>query len=101
MVGMRSIGWSKRFGVTAFLCVLVVGCVRAPDEGKSEPAFRPPPKRGYSIPLIDLAGEKDRQVIVDKERSQYLGHPTTVLLRDNKTILCVYPLGPVPGAFAG
>jgi hypothetical protein len=49
--------------------------------------------RGYSIPLIDLAGETNRQVIVDREKGQYLGHPSTVLLEDNKTILAVYPKG--------
>jgi len=49
--------------------------------------------RGYSIPTIDLANDKDRQVVVDKEAGQYLGHPTTVLLEDGKTILCVYPKG--------
>ena len=47
--------------------------------------------RGYRIPLIDLAGEKQGQVIVDREPGQYLGHPTTVLLEDGRTILCVYP----------
>lgn len=49
--------------------------------------------RGYSIPLIDLAGETHRQVIVDREPGQYLGHPTTLLLEDGKTMLCVYPKG--------
>ncbi|HUE72347.1 MAG TPA: sialidase family protein [Pirellulaceae bacterium] len=48
---------------------------------------------GYSIPLIDLAEETERQVIVDREAGQYLGHPTTVLLEDGKTMLCVYPKG--------
>lgn len=42
---------------------------------------------------IDLAADTARQVIVDREPGQYLGHPTTVLLDDNKTILCVYPKG--------
>lgn len=51
------------------------------------------PPRGYSIPLIDLAGETQRQVIVDREPGQYLGHPSTVLLEDGRTILCVYPKG--------
>jgi hypothetical protein len=51
-----------------------------------------------TIPLIDLAAQKDRQVIVDKEPGQYLGHPTTVLLEDQKTILCVYPKGHGKGA---
>ena len=49
--------------------------------------------RGYPIPLIDLAAEKHRQVIVDREAGQYLGHPTTVVLDDKKTMLIVYPKG--------
>ncbi len=55
-------------------------------------------ERGYSIPLIDLANDTTRQVIVDKEPGQYLGHPTTVLLEDQKTILTVYPKGHGKGA---
>jgi len=56
------------------------------------------PLRGYTIPLIDLASEQRRQVIVDREPGQYLGHPTTVLLEDCRTILCVYPKGHGRGA---
>lgn len=47
----------------------------------------------YSIPFIDLDKDTERQTIVDKEEGQYLGHPTTVLLEDGKTILGVYPKG--------
>ncbi|NLE39410.1 MAG: hypothetical protein GX621_15420 [Pirellulaceae bacterium] len=54
--------------------------------------------KGYSIPLIDLAGETERQVVVDREKGQYLGHPTTVLLEDNRTMICVYPKGHGKGA---
>lgn len=54
--------------------------------------------RGYSIPLIDLAAETGRQVIVDREAGQYLGHPTTVLLEDGKTMIVVYPKGHGRGA---
>lgn len=50
-------------------------------------------KRGYTIPLIDLSRDQSRQVVVDREPGQYLGHPTTVLLEDGRTILCVYPKG--------
>ena len=53
---------------------------------------------GYTIPTIDLAAEKHRQIIVDREPGQYLGHPTTVLLEDNKTMLIVYPKGHGRGA---
>jgi len=46
-----------------------------------------------SIPIIDLNDEPARQVVVDREEGKYLGHPTTVLLEDGKTILIVYPKG--------
>ena len=48
---------------------------------------------GYTIPIVDITGDKERQVIVDREKGQYLGHPTTLLLEDNKTMLMVYPQG--------
>jgi hypothetical protein len=51
------------------------------------------PPRGYTIPLVDLAGQTQRQVVVDREPGQYLGHPTTVLLEDNRTMIIVYPKG--------
>jgi len=50
------------------------------------------------LPLVDLAAETSRQVVVDREPGQYLGHPTTVLLEDGRTILCVYPKGHGKGA---
>ncbi len=52
----------------------------------------------YSIPTLDLADQRQRQVVVDREAGQYLGHPTTVLLEDGRTILCVYPKGHGRGA---
>jgi len=57
-----------------------------------------PEPKSYSIPTIDLAHETDRQITVDREPGQYLGHPTTVLLEDNKTMICVYPKGHGRGA---
>jgi hypothetical protein len=64
-----------------------------PQAGAAEPL-----PAAYSIPLIDLADQKERQVTVDREPGQYLGHPTTVLLEDGKTILTVYPKGHGRGA---
>jgi len=61
----------------------------------------PPPRElpaAYTIPTIDLAGETQRQVVVDREKGQYLGHPTTVLLEDNRTMIAVYPKGHGGGA---
>jgi hypothetical protein len=43
--------------------------------------------------VIDLDEQATRQVVVDREPGQYLGHPTTCLLEDGRTILCVYPKG--------
>ena len=47
---------------------------------------------------VDLNERTDRHVVVDREAGQYLGHPTTCLLDDGKTILCVYPKGHGRGA---
>lgn len=47
----------------------------------------------FAVPLVDLDADKSRQVVVDREAGQYLGHPTTCLLEDGKTMLCVYPKG--------
>ena len=61
-------------------------------------AQAPAPLRGYSIPVVDLAADTARQVVVDREPGQYLGHPTTVLLEDGRTIITVYPKGHGRGA---
>ena len=71
-------------------CLLSAGSLFAGERSQKS--------RGYSIPLIDLAHERHRQIIVDKEPGQYLGHPTTVLLEDGKTIITVYPKGHGRGA---
>ncbi len=49
--------------------------------------------RGYTIPFIDLDDQSQRQVVIDSEEGVYIGHPTTVLLEDNRTMFCVYPRG--------
>ncbi|MCP2620376.1 exo-alpha-sialidase, partial [Candidatus Aminicenantes bacterium AC-334-K16] len=59
------------------------------------PSSQPP---GFQIPIIDLSRHGKIQVVVDKENGQYLGHPTTVLLEDGRTIIVVYPKGHGRGA---
>ena len=49
--------------------------------------------RGFTIPQVDLARDTSRQTTVDREDGQYLGHPTTVLLDDGQSVLCIYPKG--------
>ena len=70
-----------------FLLVLALAVVSVLAQDNS------PKPRGFTIPQLDLAQDTARQVIVDREPGQYLGHPTTLLLEDNKTILTVYPKG--------
>jgi lysophospholipase L1-like esterase len=71
------------------------------DEIRKRPeqqADRPALRRGYTIPLVDLASQEGRRVVVDREKGRYLGHPTTVLLEDGKTMRIVYPKGHGRGA---
>ncbi|MBT6155733.1 MAG: exo-alpha-sialidase [Planctomycetaceae bacterium] len=75
------------------IAAIIIGFSFAP----SDAADKPLPK-SYTIPTIDLADQKERQVIIDREAGQYLGHPTTLLLEDGKTILTVYPKGHGRGA---
>ena len=55
-------------------------------------------KQGFNLPIVDLDSEVGMQTIIDKEKGQYLGHPTTLLLEDDKTIIAVYPKGHGKGA---
>ncbi len=49
-------------------------------------------------PRLDLATETTRQVVVDRQEGQYLGHVSTILLEDGHTILAAYPQGHGRGA---
>lgn len=77
--------------IAAFAVLAAISC----SKNASSPAQV---SRGYSIPLVDLAKQAGRQVAVDREPGQYLGHPTTVLLEDGRTIVAVYPKGHGRGA---
>ena len=71
-------------GLRGLMAIVVVGLVAGP--------LRAEPVR------IDLAADAARQVVVDREPGQYLGHPTTELLEDGTTVFCVYPRGHGQGA---
>jgi hypothetical protein len=75
----------RMFNAITFLPVLVSSAI-ADDANVGYPR------------TLDLNEQGRRQVIVDREGGQYLGHPTTCLLEDGKTILCVYPRGHGRGA---
>ena len=78
-----------------FLFLTFVLSITASAQVKTAPASNLKTKLapGYTIPIVDITEETGRQVIVDREPGQYLGHPTTALLDDGKTMLIVYPKG--------
>jgi hypothetical protein len=80
-----------------FAAAAAIAVIAAPACARKTPP-PPPVSRGYSIPLVDLAADAGRQVVVDREPGQYLGHPTTVLLEDGRTMIAVYPKGHGRGA---
>jgi hypothetical protein len=49
-------------------------------------------RRDYSIPMLDLGNENSLFTTVER-RKGYLGHPSTVLMRNGKTLLVAYPDG--------
>ena len=57
-----------------------------------------PVVRAADVMELDLDSAKELQIVVDREEGQYLGHPSTCLLEDGRTILCVYPKGHGKGA---
>lgn len=47
-----------------------------------------------NLPWVDLSGQKERQVIIAQGKADlYNGHPTTVMMDDDKTILCTWSYG--------
>jgi hypothetical protein len=86
--GAGNVMWNTR-NRSLFLSVVLIAASAC---AKSAPPAGPV-SRGYTIPLLDLASESERQIVVDRESGQYLGHPTTVLLEDGRTIVAVYPKG--------
>ena len=46
------------------------------------------------LPVVDISGQKERQVVVAAGTDQvYQGHPTTLLMPDGKTIFAVWCIG--------
>lgn len=47
-----------------------------------------------NLPWVDLSGENGRQMVISAGTNElYNGHPTTVMLDDNRTILCTWTSG--------
>jgi len=79
-------------------CSVLLATFAATDLARAEEQVRSGGLDCITVPAIDLDADTDRQVVVDREPGQYLGHVTTVLLEDGKTILAAYPKGHGRGA---
>lgn len=79
-----------------FLLPLLAFCVLG--QAKENLGYNDTLSRGYSIPLVDLNDQSERQTVIDREAGQYLGHPNAVMLEDHKTIFIAYPRGHGRGA---
>ena len=52
------------------VCLIALLVAAVPNEAKDTRPMDP----NYTIPVVDLAGDANRQTIVDREPGQYLGH---------------------------
>ncbi|MCC5928161.1 MAG: exo-alpha-sialidase [Cyclobacteriaceae bacterium] len=69
----------------ALLTLLAIAC--------QPPAETPDIMNEVSLVAVDLSQDESRRVVVDREEGQYLGHISTILLEDGKTIFASYPKG--------
>jgi hypothetical protein len=95
---MFKYSFSIRLVLLISLCTFFLQDQSLSQENKLKQPKLPSVFRGYTIPFLDLSKQTHRQISVDREEGQYLGHPTTVLLEDNKTMIAVYPKGHGRGA---
>jgi hypothetical protein len=79
------------------LCLSILAVLIFPGKHCMKPRLSQEPP-GYTIPVVDLAHDESRRVVVDREPGRYLGHVTTVLLEDGRTMIAVYPKGHGRGA---
>ncbi|QDV13822.1 BNR/Asp-box repeat protein [Rosistilla oblonga] len=79
--------------VVAFpLAVLLAFAATASRVGADDPLT------AVTLETIDLTDQLRRQVVVDRETGLYLGYPTTALLDDGQSMLCIYAKGRGRGA---
>ncbi|MEL6672003.1 MAG: sialidase family protein [Bacteroidota bacterium] len=81
--------------LAAFWSGMLLPAQEIPNQGVDLSGFS---QDYYSLPTLDLDETSSLHTVVDQERGVYLGHPSTVLLSDLQTILCVYPKGHGRGA---
>jgi len=83
--------------VAAVLCLTftIAGAATAgfgaePKKAKKPTRYALAKYRGFSIPQIDLNKRTDLQIVISKDPKIYMGHPSSVLLDDGKTMVMMY-----------
>jgi len=66
------------------------GFAKAPEGPVKLEKYALAKRRGFSIPQIDLNDRTDLQVVISKDPRVYMGHPSSVLLDDGKTMVMMY-----------
>ena len=72
-------------------CLVVTMLVGLTPRWSTATEPTPPLSRSYTIPMVDLNQQANHFVTVAREPGQYLGHPSTVLFADGRTMLAAFP----------
>jgi hypothetical protein len=64
-----------------------------PQDAASSRAMDSRPAASALSVEVDVAADRGRRSVVDRDDWQYLGHPSTLQIDDGRGILCVYPEG--------
>ena len=82
---------AKNITVMLYLALLIAAVAPTMFGQAKKPIKYPLAKyRGFSIPQIDLNDRTDLQIVISKDPKIYMGHPSSVLLDDGKTIVMMY-----------
>ena len=75
-----------------FLLLLLLGTALGTGTAfaQKKGSFARAEHHGFSIPQIDLNDQTGWQTVVSKQPDIYMGHPTSVLLDDGKTMIMMY-----------
>ncbi|MBT3198315.1 MAG: exo-alpha-sialidase [Phycisphaerales bacterium] len=77
--------------VAIVLCMGLLGSVIVESgAAKKSQKYALAKYKGFSIPQIDLNDRADLQIVISKDPKIYMGHPSSVLLDDGKTIVMMY-----------
>lgn len=75
LTSLSHLGFAKRAKMGGIIYLLAMVSTSGSNSAQMRLLFEPQQQCGCSIPLIDLANQKHRQVIVEKVQGKYIGQP--------------------------